>query len=163
MNKDEFEGKWKQIQGQAKQWWGKLTDDDLGQIGGQFDKFMGVLQEKYGYTREVAEQEFNKRMAQFEASKQKHDKKNGKHGKNGERKPVQDIVEGKWKQMHGQAREWWGKLTDDELDQAAGKAEAVIGLLQEKYGYTRERAEGEFKRRVKEFEAKAQASPVPVP
>jgi len=71
MNKDEFEGKWKQIQGQTKQWWGKLTDDDLGQVGGQFEKFMGVLQAKYGYTREVAESEFNKRMAEFEANKQK--------------------------------------------------------------------------------------------
>ena len=30
MNNNIFEGKWKQIRGQAKEWWGKLTDDDLG-------------------------------------------------------------------------------------------------------------------------------------
>ena len=29
MNKDILEGQWKQIQGEAKSWWGKLTDDDL--------------------------------------------------------------------------------------------------------------------------------------
>ena len=61
-----------------------------------------------------------------------------------------DILEGNWKQLRGQAKEWWGKLTDDELDRAAGKSEQLIGLLQEQYGYTRERAEEEFDRRLKE-------------
>ena len=42
-----------------------------------------------------------------------------------------DILEGKWKQMRGQAKEWWGKLTDDDLDRVAGKSEQLIGLLQE--------------------------------
>lgn len=61
-----------------------------------------------------------------------------------------DIFEGKWKEMRGQVKEWWGKLTDDDLEQAAGNAEQIIGLLQQKYGYTRERAEEEFNRRIKE-------------
>ncbi len=64
-----------------------------------------------------------------------------------------DIVEGKWKQLRGQAKEWWGKLTDDDLDRAGGKSEQLIGLLQEKYGYTREQAEEEFNRRLKEVKA----------
>lgn len=59
-----------------------------------------------------------------------------------------DIFEGKKKQMHGQMKEWWGKLTDDDLKRAGGKAEKIIGLLQQKYGYTRERAEAEFNRRI---------------
>ena len=71
MNKDEFEGKWKQVRGQAKEWWGKLTDDDLEKVGGQFDKFIGLLQEKYGYTRQKAELEFNRRMAEYHASQRK--------------------------------------------------------------------------------------------
>ena len=62
----------------------------------------------------------------------------------------QDILEGKWKEMRGQAREWWGKLTDDDLEQAGGKADQLIALLQQKYGYTREKAEREFDRRLKE-------------
>jgi uncharacterized protein YjbJ (UPF0337 family) len=66
MNKDVFEGKWKQIRGQAKEWWGKITDDDLERVGGKFDKFIGLLQEKYGYTREHAEDVFNKRIAEYE-------------------------------------------------------------------------------------------------
>ena len=62
----------------------------------------------------------------------------------------QDIFEGKWKEMRGQVKEWWGKLTDDDLDQAAGNAEQIVGLLQQKYGYTRQDAEAEFNRRIKE-------------
>ena len=61
-----------------------------------------------------------------------------------------DILEGKWKQMRGQVKEWWGKLTDDDLDRAEGKADRLVGLLQEKYGYSREKAEDEFNRRLKE-------------
>jgi len=62
----------------------------------------------------------------------------------------QDIFEGKWKEMRGQVKEWWGKLTDDELEQANGNAEQIVGLLQQKYGYTREEAEKEFNRRIEE-------------
>ena len=61
MNKDVFEGKWKQMRGQAKVWWGKLTDDDLEKVGGKFDNLLGVLQEKYGYTRQQAEGEYKNR------------------------------------------------------------------------------------------------------
>jgi uncharacterized protein YjbJ (UPF0337 family) len=67
MNKDIFEGKWKQIRGEARAWWGKLTDDDLDRAGGKFDALAGLLQEKYGYTRERAAEEIDQRMAAFEA------------------------------------------------------------------------------------------------
>ena len=62
MNKDIFEGKWKEMRGQAKEWWGELTDDDLEKAGGNADQIVGLLQQKYGYTREQAEEEINKRM-----------------------------------------------------------------------------------------------------
>ena len=67
----------------------------------------------------------------------------------------QDIFEGKWKEMKGQIKEWWGKLTDDDLEQANGKAEQIVGLLQQKYGYTREQAEEEFNRRIKDVKEAA--------
>ena len=73
MNKDVFEGKWKQMRGQAKDWWGKLTDDDLERVGGKYDQFVGLLQEKYGYTREHAEEEINRRAAEHEAQQKKVD------------------------------------------------------------------------------------------
>ena len=72
MNKDEFEGKWKQIICKASNWWGKLTDDDLEIVCGKYEQFLGVVQEKYGYTREAAETEINKRVTEFEANHKKH-------------------------------------------------------------------------------------------
>jgi uncharacterized protein YjbJ (UPF0337 family) len=68
MNKDVFEGKWKQIRGEAKSWWGKLTDDDLDRAAGKFDVLTGVLQEKYGYTHQHAVEEIDKRVTAYEAS-----------------------------------------------------------------------------------------------
>lgn len=57
-----------------------------------------------------------------------------------------DVLTGKWKQLRGQVREQWGKLTDDELDQIAGKSDQLIGKIQEKYGYSREKAEQEVEK-----------------
>jgi uncharacterized protein YjbJ (UPF0337 family) len=57
-----------------------------------------------------------------------------------------DILAGKWKEMKGRVKEQWGKITDDELDRAEGKADQMIGLLQQRYGYTREKAEQEYNR-----------------
>lgn len=55
MNADVFKGKWKQIRGRAKQAWGELSDDDLARIDGNYDKLVGTLQEKYGYTKAEAQ------------------------------------------------------------------------------------------------------------
>jgi uncharacterized protein YjbJ (UPF0337 family) len=52
-----------------------------------------------------------------------------------------NILEGNWKQIRGTIREKWGELTDDELDQIAGKRDKLAGLLQERYGYTQMEAE----------------------
>jgi uncharacterized protein YjbJ (UPF0337 family) len=64
-----------------------------------------------------------------------------------------DIVAGKWKEMKGRVREQWGKITDDELDRAEGRAEQLIGLLQQRYGYTKEKAEEEYDRFLRNTEA----------
>jgi uncharacterized protein YjbJ (UPF0337 family) len=67
VNKDVFEGKWKQVRGEAKVWWGKLTDHDLDKVAGQFEVFIGLLQEKYGYSRERAVKEISKHVEEYEA------------------------------------------------------------------------------------------------
>jgi len=74
-----------------------------------------------------------------------------------------DVLEGKWKQIRGEAKAWWGKLTDDDLDRAAGKLDVLTGLLQEKYGYTRERAADEIDKRVTAYEAGLKGTTVPTP
>lgn len=70
MNQDIFEGKWKQVKGEAKSWWGKLTDDDLERAAGKIDVLAGIIQEKYGYSREKAVEEIDKHITEFE-TKQK--------------------------------------------------------------------------------------------
>lgn len=55
MNWDQIQGKWKQMKGSVRQQWGDLTDDDLTVIAGSRDKFVGKLQERYGYAKEEAQ------------------------------------------------------------------------------------------------------------
>jgi uncharacterized protein YjbJ (UPF0337 family) len=57
MNWDEVAGKWSQLQGAVKERWGKLTNDDLTVIGGKRDLLIGKIQERYGVTKEAAEQQ----------------------------------------------------------------------------------------------------------
>ena len=142
MNDDIVAGKWKEMRGQVREWWGKLTDDELEQAAGKSEQMIGLIQQKYGYTREKATEEYNGRMKSV-----KHDAHKDGLTMN------DDVLAGKWKQMRGQVKEWWGKLTDDELDQAAGRSEQMVGLIQEKYGYTRERAQDEYNSRRKAVEA----------
>ena len=58
----------------------------------------------------------------------------------------QDILAGKWKQTRGKVKQWWAKLTDNELDKINGRVEELIGRLQEVYGYSRQEAENEVDR-----------------
>ncbi len=62
LNKDVLKGKWKEIKGDVKSKWGKLTDDDLMQIEGDQEKFIGILQKRYGYGKDKAEQEYREFM-----------------------------------------------------------------------------------------------------
>jgi uncharacterized protein YjbJ (UPF0337 family) len=66
MNTDVFEGRWKQMRGDLRSWWGKLTDDDFEKIAGKKDRLVGVLQEKYGYTRDAAQQEIDRRFREYD-------------------------------------------------------------------------------------------------
>jgi uncharacterized protein YjbJ (UPF0337 family) len=52
-----------------------------------------------------------------------------------------DQMSGKWKQMKGAAKQQWGKLTDDDLEVIAGRREALVGKLQERYGMAKEDAQ----------------------
>jgi uncharacterized protein YjbJ (UPF0337 family) len=61
-----------------------------------------------------------------------------------------DRIEGNWKQFKGQARQQWGKLTDDELDMVEGRREELVGRIQEKYGIARDEAE----RQVRDWEGR---------
>jgi uncharacterized protein YjbJ (UPF0337 family) len=55
-----------------------------------------------------------------------------------------DQIEGNWKQFKGKVKEKWGKLTDDDLTTLSGKKDQLAGVLQERYGYEKSRAESEL-------------------
>ena len=67
MNWDQIQGNWKQLTGKVKEKWGKLTDDDLTMVAGRRDQLAGILQQRYGYAKEVVEKEldeFTQRLKQ---------------------------------------------------------------------------------------------------
>src|SRR5665647_1942410 len=58
MNEDILKGKWLEIRGRVKEKWGKLTDNDFGEIEGKGEKLLGLLRSQYGYIRGKAELEY---------------------------------------------------------------------------------------------------------
>lgn len=64
-----------------------------------------------------------------------------------------DVFVGKWQQVRGESRVWWDRLSDDDLDQVAGRLDIFVDLLQKKYGYSREHAEAEIEKHVTKLEA----------
>jgi uncharacterized protein YjbJ (UPF0337 family) len=65
---------------------------------------------------------------------------------------MSDILEGQWKQIRGNIKEWWGKLTDDDVDRISGKRDRLVGALQENYGWTKREAEDEIDDRLSDLE-----------
>jgi uncharacterized protein YjbJ (UPF0337 family) len=66
MNRDTLKGQWMQAKGKIKKQWGKLTDDDLDQIQGNYEMLVGRLQERYGRSREEIEIELDRRFQRWE-------------------------------------------------------------------------------------------------
>ena len=66
MDSHQLEGRWNEIKGELKSWWGKLTDDDIEQVAGNKDKLIGVVQQKYGYLYDEAQREIDRRLKEFD-------------------------------------------------------------------------------------------------
>ncbi|WP_406736876.1 CsbD family protein [Thioclava sp. GXIMD4215] len=60
MNTDMIEGKWKELTGSVKAQWGKLTDDEIAEANGNREKLEGMIQQKYGKTKDEAKHEVNR-------------------------------------------------------------------------------------------------------
>ncbi len=73
MNKDQFKGRWTQFKGELKKQWGQFTDDDLLQIEGDYQKFQGTLQARYGDKKQEvsrwADQWFERQETDAEAAR----------------------------------------------------------------------------------------------
>ena len=69
----------------------------------------------------------------------------------------QDILEGKWHELKGQARQTFAKLTDDDIERMSGKMEELSGVVQQKYGYNKAKADTEINNWLKEADKKLHA------
>jgi uncharacterized protein YjbJ (UPF0337 family) len=65
------------------------------------------------------------------------------------------VLRGRWKQVRGTARQWWGKLTGSDLDRIKGRFEVMLGLVEERYGHTRGRARMEAGRFLNHFKGRS--------
>jgi uncharacterized protein YjbJ (UPF0337 family) len=75
MNWNQIEGSWKQLKGQVREKWGKLTDDDLEAIAGKKDQLAGKLQSHYGHKKEEVEQEIDDFVSGIKSRKSHTEKK----------------------------------------------------------------------------------------
>lgn len=123
MNTDQLKGKWKQLKGSMQRKWGEITDDQWEQAAGEKDKLEGLLQEKYGMSKEKAEEALHKVIDREDAA----DKFES----------VWNNVQGGWSEMVGSFKEVYGKATDDELTQSQGKRDHLAGMIQREYNVSR--------------------------
>lgn len=66
--KSKFDKNWKLIRGKSVGWWSLVGEHDLKKVDkadDKLDKFVTILQVKYGYTRQQARDEINKRWTAF--------------------------------------------------------------------------------------------------
>ena len=71
MDKNEFEGKWKLIRNQTREWWSLITESDLSKIDRadiKLFQYVTLLQLKYKYDRQAAKDEIEKRVANYETN-----------------------------------------------------------------------------------------------
>ena len=70
MNKNVFEENWKQIRSQSTGWWSLMVDYDLDKVEKaevKYDKYVRMLEVKYGYTRQKAREEIDRRWTEHQA------------------------------------------------------------------------------------------------
>lgn len=68
MNQSQMAGKWKEIKGEIRKAWGELTDDQLEQTKGNMESISGLIQQKFGLTKEQASQKLNSVYSKFEGA-----------------------------------------------------------------------------------------------
>ncbi len=57
---------WNHLRPYVKQWWDKLTDQDLDNIDGKYDVLVRLLQKKHGLSAQQAKDQVLQRLAQFD-------------------------------------------------------------------------------------------------
>jgi uncharacterized protein YjbJ (UPF0337 family) len=69
MNWTVIEGKWKQLKGDVRSRWAKLTDDDVGMLDGKRESLSGKIVERYGIMKDEAERQIDEWLAKMDTNK----------------------------------------------------------------------------------------------
>ena len=110
MNANVLEGKFKQVKGDAKIWWGQVIDDPALELDGNWQKLRANLQEKKGLTQEAAQAEIEK----FQKAKAKFADKVAQQ---------QEEITAKW-----------NKLTQQDVEEAGDSMEGLAEKIHQAYG-----------------------------
>ncbi len=68
----------------------------------------------------------------------------------------EEMIKGKWKEIRGEIKTQWGKLTDDELDKTSGNLESIAGIIQQRYGSKKEEIQAKLNGIVSKFSEKTE-------
>jgi uncharacterized protein YjbJ (UPF0337 family) len=66
MTPETFTQQWAHIRQQLREWWDQLTEQDFEQIAGRHDQLVRVIQERYQYLRERAQDEVDQRLQAYQ-------------------------------------------------------------------------------------------------
>lgn len=50
----------------------------------------------------------------------------------------EDKMKGKWNQLKGEIKRKWGKVTDNDLLEAEGNVDKLVGMIQQRTGEQKE-------------------------
>lgn len=53
----------------------------------------------------------------------------------------QEVLKGDWNRIKGQVHQRWGQVSDNELEEARGNVDELVGLIQQRTGEAREEVE----------------------
>lgn len=67
MTMDKLSNKWNQVSADAQNHWSKLTEQDLAQVKGNVQEMVNLVQDRYGYTRQRAEQDVTQFLDKYDA------------------------------------------------------------------------------------------------
>lgn len=118
MNNEILKGEWTELKGDIQKAWGKLTDNDLDQVKGEASRLEGLLQQKYGHSVEEARKKVADMIARYDNL----------------------SAVGEWNVIKGEIQKAWGDLTENEVDRINGSKTRLLGILQQKYGHSKEEA-----------------------
>jgi uncharacterized protein YjbJ (UPF0337 family) len=79
MNWDQIAGEWKQSKGRIQERWGRLTDDDMEVIAGRREQLVGLLQQRYGFIKEAAEEQVNQFLKSYREEPEDQKRAAGQH------------------------------------------------------------------------------------